>query len=374
MTSKIGFTGCLTELPSSFPLDHPENSGNMVHARAPIELFPGAFYSNAHNFPWGADSSFRHWVNNSASHIIVTTANAIRLNRESAPSHAKFQKQLESYDAELVIFGLGVQASTTDLTQATLPAESIQLMKYLGERCKAIGVRGEFTKRAFAHFADVHNTFVTGCPSTFTRPDAIKELRRSWKQRKKGRRSYSGTDFSRPQEKSMLIDSIKYDNFLVEPVSRANHDFHLAALRQDSDLTDKVPYYLKGRILDGTLTLEEITSYYSKYYRLFRDTSTWYDFNRDYVSFAYGTRFHVNMAAQLSGVPALWITHDSRTIELTEFLHLPAISLEDASQLTPVEIQNLYDPTEFFDHAKSLFDNFSEYLDIFGLSAQKLNF
>lgn len=371
---KIGFTGCIPEMPSNFPIGHSENSGNMVHASAPSELFPGSFYSKAENMPWGADSSFKKWVNNHATHLIVTTANMLRLDRDWGERHAQFQRQLESYDAEIVIFGLGAQAQSTVLSEAAVEPETIALMKYLGERCKAIGVRGEFTQKVFAHFADVHNTFVTGCPSTFTRPEAIEELHLNWKQGKLGRKSYAGTQHFRPEEKKMLVDSIKFDNFLIEPVSRANHEFHLACLRQDPDTDEKLPYYLRGKVLDGTLTMEEVRSYYARHYRLFRDIRTWYDFNRDYVSFSYGSRFHVNMAAHLSGVPALWITHDSRTAELTDFLHLPSIDLETAHHLSPVELRKLYDPTDFFDHVHSLFSNFADYLDIFGLPAPKLRF
>ncbi|WP_259285470.1 hypothetical protein [Escherichia coli] len=39
----IGVIGCLPELPVDFPLLMPENSGNMIHAEAPLRMFPRQF-------------------------------------------------------------------------------------------------------------------------------------------------------------------------------------------------------------------------------------------------------------------------------------------------------------------------------------------
>ena len=42
----IAVTGCATSLPSEFPMEFPENAGNMVHANAPFEMFPNCIHSN----------------------------------------------------------------------------------------------------------------------------------------------------------------------------------------------------------------------------------------------------------------------------------------------------------------------------------------
>lgn len=48
--------------------------------------------------------------------------------------------------------------------------------------------------------------------------------------------------------------------------------------------------------------------------------------------FSIGLRLHGNMAAWQSGTPALWITHDSRTQELSDTMGLPSIGIEDFLQ------------------------------------------
>ncbi len=62
--------------------------------------------------------------------------------------------------------------------------------------------------------------------------------------------------------------------------------------------------------------------YQSDRIRLFLDTWTWYDFLAT-QDFAYGTRFHGNVAALLGRTPALLLAHDSRTLELAEYHRMP---------------------------------------------------
>lgn len=56
--------------------------------------------------------------------------------------------------------------------------------------------------------------------------------------------------------------------------------------------------------------------------------NSWNDFyKKENVTFAFGISFHGNMEALRNGVTVLWITHDSRTEELTNYLHLSSIKL-----------------------------------------------
>jgi hypothetical protein len=78
------------------------------------------------------------------------------------------------------------------------------------------------------------------------------------------------------------------------------------------------------------------------------------------------------MAAVVSGKPAIWVTHDERTKELTEFMHLPSIDIEhalDIDLLTPLK-KDLYD--DFFDHYPKLINNFNEYLNANALPILKI--
>jgi hypothetical protein len=73
------------------------------------------------------------------------------------------------------------------------------------------------------------------------------------------------------------------------------------------------------------------------------------------------------MAALLSGVPALWFTHDSRTEEFTNYLRLPAVRKEDAAGLSLAELRALADYSGMYDALPQLFGRFNQYLATHGL-------
>lgn len=75
---------------------------------------------------------------------------------------------------------------------------------------------------------------------------------------------------------------------------------------------------------------EKLKSYMMRHAHMFFDLDEWKKYLKDNgFSFSFGMRFHGNMIAYLCGIPALWITHDSRTRELTATLKLPHIDLEE---------------------------------------------
>jgi hypothetical protein len=64
----------------------------------------------------------------------------------------------------------------------------------------------------------------------------------------------------------------------------------------------------------------------------FTDFSEWMQFTRR-GELSFGMRLHGNMAAFQSGVPALVVTHDLRTSELTRHMGIPNVSAQEFLQL-----------------------------------------
>lgn len=96
------------------------------------------------------------------------------------------------------------------------------------------------------------------------------------------------------------------------------------------------------------------------------------DWNRFYkdnmISFAFGTRFHGNMAALRNCVPSLWITHDSRTKELVDFLHLSNLSLDNFIKIKYIEELFEYcDFSELRKNYKHMCIDYASYLNENGI-------
>jgi hypothetical protein len=62
--------------------------------------------------------------------------------------------------------------------------------------------------------------------------------------------------------------------------------------------------------------------------------------------FAFGTRFHGNVAALLAGTPAMLLTHDSRTAELAEYHGIPHRSMATVVA-EQTDASELYDAADF---------------------------
>jgi hypothetical protein len=362
----IAVNGCVRRLPRTFPIDMPENSGNMIHGNAPFEMFSDAVFAHDNAWRMTGASSFSDFINQHCTHLVFTFANTLRVNADNGPQFARLLHFLKTVDKPVVSFGLGVQSESDDLSDATFPPEVIECMQYLAGMSPMVGVRGERTKQVLADLCDVHNVKVVGCPSMFSRPGPLAQVREGLKDQS-GRPVFNGTKYHVPNERALLHEAIRSRAFLVEPVSARNHAYHLGVARGDAE--PELPYFLKSYkpASRGTKADDDLRDYFMSMYRLFRDTDAWYAFNAEAVSYSYGTRFHANMAAVLSGKPALWITHDARTRELTDFLHLPSISMDQAEGLTPGDVPALLQYDDFFDHIGGLFDNFNDYLEINGL-------
>lgn len=365
---RVGVMGGKWTLPLEFPREVNGNSGDMIHTLAPLEIIPGSVYFTDDRFRLSGARSFREFVNNYGTHLIVVLANVLRNGKKDGSIYSRLQRALEKYDKPIVVFGLGIQAEHMDIDSISLPPEAISLMQFLSSRAEVVGVRGEFTRKVLAELCGVKNAYVTGCPSLFARPNAIRELQTAHKNGEiaHGSPAFNVTNLAREQERHILATGIRTNAFMVEPVSRSGYDYHRAL-----QLNDEVepPYYLKSMLKQSQyhLTSDKVREYYKTRFRMFRQTQPWFDFNREFVSWSYGTRFHGNMATLLSGRPAVWLTHDARTEELADFMHLPRVPLRDAAQMSTQDIFKHTDLEEFFDNINGLFRNFNRYLELNGL-------
>jgi len=364
--TNIGVIGCLPSLPLEFPLTMPENSGNMIHAIAPLNMFENAVYNKNLNYKLTGQNNFKDYVNKTCSHLIVTLANTLSIDKPDNEKFYRFRKSLEQYDVPIIVFGLGIQAKDRDIEKAELCEEAVNLIEFLSKKAPALGVRGEYTKLVIEKCCNVRNVFVTGCPSLFSNPDGLRALKENW-QKIDGRGGINVTNMAREEERMLLARAIKLKNFIIEPVSRFSHSYHIDLI---SGKKAELPYFLNGILkkqYQGITSQEEIDDVYKNYYRLFRDVKTWLEFNKEELGFSYGTRFHGNMSTILSGKPALWVTHDARTRELVEFFNLPHIDLHEAVDISYEAMLEKIDYSLFFDKIEKLFENFNTYLQINGL-------
>lgn len=353
------------KMPASFPLDTPQNSGNMVHAQAPFSMFPNTVGMD-YGYKAEGYNTFADFVNDRCDAVIIPFANTLRTDPEHDERGFAVAKSLDQFTVPVIPFGLGAQAATSDIDAVDLGPGMVSLIKKLSESTPAVSVRGEFTYGLFKKYGSVENVHVTGCPSFFSRPEAFGSLRQKLSESPSyDQISFAGSLHHLDEPKEQLYRAIRQDLYLVEPVNAKLHQYYVDSLATGTNA--KVPYFLKGFLSDPDWSTSRLAAYVGLRYRLFRDLDSWIAFNRESTDGATGTRFHVNMASLISGLPAVWVVHDSRTEELCAKLSLPCVTMGETLRKPYREIMAEADYSPMFRNLVENFSTFNTFLGAAGL-------
>lgn len=359
-------------MPDGFPLNVSENAGNLVHWHAPLWMFPHHIHQSQDWSSYGA-TNFASLVNAHCSHLILTLADTLKANDPDDERYLRAARFIDKFERPLVIFGLGIgNLPLGDSGHVRLTAAQSRLIETMAQHTPVIGVRGKTTAEIIRRSLPHIRLAPVGCPSIFARPQHVRRAACRKIDVANGRAAFAGTVFHSEPERTLFLDAVTADNYLIEPVNRHHHLAAVRAMWKPTLAREDLPYFLRDIPFTGD-QLDQLSEFYRRRYRLFRNIDEWITFNERNVSFTYGSRFHVNMASLISGVPALWIIHDARTAELADILHLPAIHREEAAGLTASELAARADYEMFLDHYDGALNRFLDYLECAGLPRRAPN-
>lgn len=244
----------------------------------------------------------------------------------------------------VVIMGLGAQLTkelnTPKKLMSALPRERINAIKRLAEHSVSVGVRGAITAECLDYIG-VHNHRIIGCPSFYSNKNAVMsvcEKRFDGNGRISLNISAYGTTgiaaFLNLVKNAGLFHDSQY-------ILQDMLDFP-KTIYENLPITKR---HMRERFPGFNMSAEEFTDYVKRQGAIFKDTDSWSSFfTKAQIHLSVGARFHGNMIALLSGVPAIWLVHDSRTTELCECMNLPHIEIEKVTRIKEfnelLEIQN----------------------------------
>jgi Polysaccharide pyruvyl transferase len=298
------------------------NTGNLVFSQAVYRLLST---SGTDLETSGLARSHPGVINSRFDHVVIPLANAFRttfLDTLDALSNL-----IEQLTIPVTVLGVGSQASLDGVYKGAdrVKPATMRFVRAVLNRSASIGVRGEQTRDYLKSlgFGDEH-VKVIGCPSMFMYgPDLHVEKK---------------------------VDSLASDSPIalnvspyvpqMAPISlyAAEHFPRLVYMAQNIQTLELMLYgtYPKGKkmnalaVAGAPITLDH-PLIRSDRVRFFLDPKTWFEHLSQY-EFSFGTRIHGNIAALLSGTPALLLAHDSRTLELAEYHEIPhrtITSIED---------------------------------------------
>lgn len=233
---------------------------------------------------------------------------------------------LEHTDMHFTINGLGTQAGLGETPENVIEKMSerqLYFFRLVGERAETIGVRGEFTAECLNKIG-IKNVDVVGCPSFYQYDSEYKIL---------------------PQPDLVnVLTNLSASHTKVKDLAEKCNASYIAQHKSDSDKAV-----------------------------MFTNFKQWNNYIKNSgFTFCFGTRFHGNMIALRNGVPSLWIVHDMRTKELTEYLKLPHIMMDDLQKIEkPEQLLEYCDYSEVYKQYPVMVRRYENFLKKNGMDMKK---
>lgn len=264
---------------------------------------------------------------------------------------------LNNTTCPITLAGLGAQ-STKELNTPkklvnVLTKTKINYFKSIAERATTLGVRGEFTAQCLEEMG-IHNYRIIGCPSAFKYLDGIYKTLDKANSKKVMFTVTTGSE----HERKLLEMGIKSNGKWIMQMMT---EFPETAY-EGKELNEK---WMQIRFPGIQMSKEELKKYMEENAKMFFRINDWYDYYKsEEFTFAFGSRFHGNMSALRSGIPALWIVHDSRTTELVNTLKLPNIDFAKFEKAKNVEdLIEMCNYDEFYKNYRRLAEEYVKFLD-----------
>jgi hypothetical protein len=330
MNKLVGLIGCSQGLDFSvgetlevFDKKVGANTGNLVFQYAVGKLLGGHVFDIGINSTWAP-----HDVRSACDKIVFPCANFIN----SDSDFEQLANYLISLKLPVVPVGLGAQAKDTQSDVIPLKKGTEKLIRYMAESSETVGVRGEYTAHVLEKMG-IHNVTVLGCPSNLISSGG--ELEQAFRRKLSDDVSAVTVNGHNPWSTDPTMGEI--ERFLFKFAYEHKSDYlaqsHTPLLRMAS----------RRRYMENEAWGKEVDSLYSisgldvgeKAFREFVERSFYYSMHvpswmqrSSFYSLSIGLRLHGNMVAFQAGTPSLWISHDSRTSELIDFMKLPQLSFE----------------------------------------------
>jgi polysaccharide pyruvyl transferase WcaK-like protein len=233
---------------------------------------------------------------------------------------------IERLKIPIIAFGIGAQAPSTG--ELVLSDETKRVLHAIADRCTTIGVRGSYTAQVLWNIG-VKNARIIGCPTMFRSRNP--ELRIDLPALETVRRV--GYTLRREVSQTYSQDIAHYLDLQHQTILDVANRFEITVMaqgeieekklvignetnREEARATLKARNWFKGPE-DPMVDIYEHHLFYS-------DVVADYDAIARKQDLVLGFRLHGNLISLANGVPSIYFTYDSRTIEFAETLAIPS--------------------------------------------------
>lgn len=317
------------------------NLGNFAFWRGARLMLGGAVRSIAARVPLDADIGA----------LLIPAANWLA----SGSDFGWLADVVEAADVPTVMVGLGAQAADSG-RMPELSAGTLRLLAAVERRSPFIAVRGEFTRQVCAHHG-IHKVRVLGCPSLFLNSDrALGEtIAARWPQPCRRLASHGFSERARADLAERLLFAMvtaRDDAQFIVQAPRAL----LGALLSPAQLTaaDRQALARHAARIAPDRDIGQFLGSVRRHGHLPASIDAWLGHLSGF-SHTINTRIHGTLLSLAAGVPAICLSHDSRTQELATTMQAPQLAADAlASSPSPEELfAQLHFDAQVFDEQRT---------------------
>ncbi len=260
-------------------------------------------------------------ANERCSHVVIPAANWLWKGFDFGDI-ADF---LEKTNLPVTIIGLGAQTSDRTVISSIHP-NTMRLVRLIADRSASLGVRGFYTAEVLAANG-IHNVEVIGCPSIYTSRLPVLKIDSA---RLAGPPALA-VNFSRrviehsfnPRAMMAIENAVLQIGLESDSLFVAQDELQELALSAGEDVnTSGLKSYF------SSVAPDDVEQFFKSRTRYFHNVEEWSTFIGT-RTLSIGSRFHGNLIALFNGVPAIFVVHDSRTMELCSLIGAPTLHVNE---------------------------------------------
>lgn len=268
---------------------------------------------------------------------------------------------LTRLDLPVIGFGIGAQAPVAD--RIHLSHETRALLHLMADSTASIGVRGAYSAQVLWDLG-IRNIRIIGCPTAFRRNDPEQRIKLPPLESVRK----VGVTIRREVSPAYARDIERYLTFHRDLVKAMACRFETVLMAQGEVEEKKVVLGTEAQQEEAIAALRSDSWAASWYFdetmeQLYRAQLFYSDVVADYETLAsdqdlvLGYRLHGNLMALANGVPSIYFTYDSRTVEFAETYQIPSF---DVFSDKPFRLEDYWDQSLFDKYNRAWFETYGE--------------
>ena len=249
----------------------------------------------------------------------------------------------------VIAWGIGAQAPVEG--QIQLPEDLKTLLKIMADSTASIGVRGAYSAQVLKDIG-IDNVRIVGCPTAFRRNDPTLKVTLPPLDQVRN----IGLTVRREVSPAYARDIERYLTFHRDLIKEMAGRFDVTLMAQ-GEIEEKKLVFGTDEQKEDAIAALKANRWASDWYfdneieKLYREQLFYSDVVADYENLVQtkdlvlGYRLHGNLMALANGVPSIYFTYDSRTVEFAETYQIPRFDVfnDGKFQLEDYWDQSLFD-------------------------------